>query len=89
MWMTISLALKSDIEVSKDLIIFDEIQNCPGALTSLKYFCEDIPELAICCAGSLLGIKLSKESFPMGKVNFLEMYPMTFEDYLQVVDHQR
>ncbi|MBF0298060.1 MAG: ATP-binding protein [Oligoflexia bacterium] len=87
--LQLSLTLKSDIDKKNDLIIFDEIQNCPRAITSLKYFCEDLPELAICCAGSLLGIKLSKESFPVGKVNFLEMFPLSFEEYIQAVDHPK
>ena len=58
------------INSQSDLVIFDEIQACPRALTSLKYFCESMPELAICCAGSLLGVALSSESFPVGKVEF-------------------
>lgn len=87
--LQLSLILKSDINTKQDLIIFDEIQNCPRALTSLKYFNEDLPELAICCAGSLLGIKLSEESFPVGKVNFLEMYPLTFEEFIQSTNHPK
>lgn len=63
------------------LIIFDEIQACPEALNSLKYFCEDAPEYFICAAGSLLGLTLS-EGFPVGKVDFLDMGPMTFEEFL-------
>lgn len=64
------------------LIIFDEIQECPNALNSLKYFCEETPEYHIACAGSLLGIRLSKTSFPVGKVDFLNLYPMTFSEFL-------
>ena len=64
------------------LIIFDEIQECPDALNSLKYFCEETPEYHIACAGSLLGIRLSKTSFPVGKVEFLNLYPMTFSEFL-------
>jgi len=67
------------------LVIFDEIQECPKALSSLKYFNEEMPELALCCAGSLLGVKLSSESFPVGKVNLLHLYPMTFEEFLQAL----
>lgn len=52
----------------KTLIIFDEIGECPNALNSLKYFCEEAPEYHIVCAGSVLGIRLSKTSFPVGKV---------------------
>lgn len=64
------------------LIIFDEIQECPDALNSLKYFCEEAPEYHVVCAGSLLGIRLSKTSFPVGKVEFLNLYPMTFSEFL-------
>ncbi len=64
------------------LIIFDEIQECPNALNSLKYFCEEANEYHVACAGSLLGIRLSQTSFPVGKVDFLNMYPMTFSEFL-------
>ncbi len=63
-------------------MIFDEIQEVPKALTSLKYFCEECPQLAICGAGSLLGIHLNSGSFPVGKVTFLTLRPMTFEEFL-------
>ena len=66
----------------KTLIIFDEIQECPNALNSLKYFQEEANEYHIACAGSLLGIRLSHTSFPVGKVDFLNMYPMTFSEFL-------
>lgn len=64
------------------LIFFDEIQECPDALNSLKYFYEEANEYHIVCAGSLLGIRLSHTSFPVGKVDFLELYPMTFSEFL-------
>ena len=65
------------------LIIFDEIQECNQALNALKYFQENAPEYHIVCAGSLLGIALSKPaSFPVGKVDFLEIYPMSFCEFL-------
>lgn len=67
----------------KTLIIFDEIQECPNALNSLKYFQEEANEYHIVCAGSLLGIRLSHTSFPVGKVEFLNMYPMTFIEFLK------
>lgn len=71
------------IEPEKTLIIFDEIQELPRALTSLKYFAEQAPEYAICCAGSLLGVFLHDQvSFPVGKVDFLEMQPLDFEEFL-------
>ena len=66
----------------KTLIIFDEIQECPNALNSLKYFQEEANEYHIVCAGSLLGIRLSHTSFPVGKVVFINMYPMTFSEFL-------
>ncbi|HIU84401.1 MAG TPA: ATP-binding protein [Candidatus Aphodousia gallistercoris] len=67
----------------KTLIIFDEIQECPEALNSLKYFCENAPQYHIACAGALLDIAPSKPSaFPVGKVNFLPMDPMTFSEFL-------
>ncbi len=66
----------------KTLIIFDEIQECPNALNSLKYFQEEANEYHIACAGSLLGIRLSHTSFPVGKVQFLNMYQMTFSEFL-------
>lgn len=67
----------------KTLIIFDEIQECPNALNSLKYFQEEANEYHIACAGSLLGIRLSYTSFPVGKVDFLNMYPMSFTEFLK------
>lgn len=66
------------------LIILDEIQECNKALNALKYFCEDAPEYHIMAAGSLLGVALSKgDSFPVGKVDFLDMYPVTFREFLR------
>ncbi|MDZ5724236.1 ATP-binding protein [Acetobacterium sp. K1/6] len=66
------------------LIVFDEIQTCERALTSLKYFCEDAPEYYVIGAGSLLGVAIKREdfSFPVGKVNQIHMYPMDFEEFL-------
>lgn len=66
----------------KTLIFFDEIQECPNALNSLKYFQEEANEYHIVCAGSLLGIRLSHTSFPVGKVEFMNMYPMSFSEFL-------
>ena len=71
------------IEPQKTLIIFDEIQECNKALNSLKYFCEEMPEYAIVAAGSLLGVSMTRgNSFPVGKVDFLQMYPVTFREFL-------
>ena len=69
------------------LIIFDEIQECPEALNALKYFCEEANEYHIVSAGSLLGTLLSKPmSFPVGKVNLLNIYPLVFDEFLAAVD---
>lgn len=77
-----NLSMASGQKITKNtLIIFDEIQACPQALNSLKYFCEDASEYYIASAGSLLGLKLS-QGFPVGKVEFLEMGPMTFKEFL-------
>ena len=66
------------------LIILDEIQECGKALTAMKYFCENAPEYHIVCAGSLLGIALQSQlSFPVGKVDFLTLYPMSFSEFLR------
>ncbi|MCL2043570.1 MAG: ATP-binding protein [Treponema sp.] len=71
------------IKPQETLIIFDEVQEIPRALTALKYFAETAPEYAICCAGSLLGVALhSGTSFPVGKVDFLSLRPFNFEEFL-------
>jgi predicted AAA+ superfamily ATPase len=85
----LSFKLDTLINIKEDLIIFDEIQACPKALTSLKYFCEDLPEAAICCAGSLLGVHLGEASYPVGKVDSLTLYPMTFFEFLKAIHEER
>ena len=71
------------IKPHQTLLIFDEVQEIPRALTALKYFAETAPEYAICCAGSLLGVALhSGTSFPVGKVDFLTLQPFNFEEFL-------
>lgn len=77
----LSLAVGRPI-TEKTLVIFDEIQECEDALNSLKYFCEDAPEYYVASAGSLIGLMLSK-GFPVGKVDFLRMTPMSFEEFLE------
>ncbi|MDD4871346.1 MAG: AAA family ATPase [Kiritimatiellae bacterium] len=77
------------INPETDLVIFDEIQRCPRALTSLKYFAEETPDLALCAAGSLLGVTLGAESFPVGKVTFLDLMPMMFEEFLAGTESTR
>jgi uncharacterized protein len=84
----LELFLGRRIEVSTDLLILDEIQACPRALTSLKYFNEDCPELAVCAAGSLLGVTMARDSFPVGKVEFLDMYPLSFLEFLAANEHR-
>lgn len=75
------------IQAEDTLIIFDEIQECPDALNSLKYFCEDAPQYHIMAAGSLLGVAIHNQNgFPVGKVDFLHMYPITFREYLRAVN---
>lgn len=77
------LASGKRIHPEKTLIIFDEVQDCPKVINSMKYFCENAPQYHIACAGSLLGIALSKpSSFPVGKVDFLQINPMTFTEFL-------
>lgn len=67
----------------KTLIIFDEVQDCPEVINCMKYFCENAPGYHVACAGSLLGITLAKpSSFPVGKVNFMQIDPMTFTEFL-------
>ena len=67
----------------KTLVIFDEVQDCPNVINSLKYFCENASEYHVVCAGSLLGIALAKpSSFPVGKVDFMDISPMTFSEFL-------
>ncbi|MCQ2318813.1 MAG: AAA family ATPase [Bacteroidales bacterium] len=72
----------------KTLIFFDEIQECKDALNALKYFCEDAPEYHIIAAGSLLGVAIDEGnySFPVGKVNFLQMYPVSFRGFVRAAD---
>ena len=79
----LAMAGGQEILPGKTLIVFDEIQDCPEVINSLKYFCENAPEYHVASAGSLLGITLSKpSSFPVGKVDFLSIYPMNFQEFL-------
>ena len=84
------LMMGRTILADSTLIIFDEIQECNEALNSLKYFCEDAPEYAIVCAGSLLGVALNRSgaSFPVGKVDFMTLYPVPFAEYLRADDEK-
>lgn len=84
----LSFLCDTPIEAGKTLLILDEIQSCPEAISSLKYFCEQMQELAVACAGSLLGITLGHEgfSFPVGKVDHINIYPLTFSEFLKRKD---
>lgn len=75
---------KTTITAGETLVFFDEIQECPRAITALKYFCENMKELHLVCAGSLLGVALKEKSisFPVGKVNRLQLYPMSFKEFV-------
>ena len=79
-----SVVLGKEIIPGKTLLVLDEIQDCPRAIQSLKYFCENLPELHIIAAGSLLGVTLKEQgvSFPVGKVERLEMFPMSFDEFV-------
>ena len=84
------LSFLTDVPIlpNKTLLILDEIQECPEAITAMKYFCEKAPQYAVACAGSLLGLAFGHEgfSFPVGKVDHLEMYPVTFSEFLEQKD---
>ena len=86
----LELEIGKKINPKDTLIIFDEIQECPNALTSLKYFNENAPEYDIISAGSLLGISLHPgASFPVGKVEFMNLYPLCFAEFLQAIGEER
>ena len=90
----IILAISAETGISIDskntLLIFDEVQEVPKALSSLKYFCENAPEYAIVAAGSLLGVAMHKgTSFPVGKVDFMDLYPLNFQEFLCAVGEER
>ncbi len=88
--MGLELYAGHKIEPDKMLLIFDEIQEVPMALTSLKYFNENAPEYHIICAGSLLGIALHEgTSFPVGKVEFLDLYPLTYYEFMMALGKDR
>jgi len=86
----LSLYMNLEIRSGVDLVIFDEIQVSNQALNSLKYFAEKKNDVHVAAAGSLLGVKLSRPgSFPVGKVNFLHLYPMTFLEFLDAMGESR
>ncbi len=88
--MDIGLATKIKINAKNTLIIFDEIQECPRALTSLKYFRENAPQYDIIVAGSLLGVACHEGTgFPVGKVSFMNLFPLSFEEFLLAMGEER
>ncbi len=88
--MDIGLATKTKINAENTLIIFDEIQECPRALTSLKYFRENAPQYDIIVAGSLLGVACHEGTgFPVGKVSFMNLFPLSFEEFLLAMGEGR
>ena len=84
------LQIYSGQKITTDtLLIFDEIQEVPRALSSLKYFCEEAPEYAVISAGSLLGVAMHKgTSFPVGKVDFLDLFPLSFTEFLNATGNE-
>lgn len=79
-----------DIDSKNTLIIFDEVQEVPKALTSLKYFCENARQYHIIAAGSLLGVALHEgTSFPVGKVDFMDLYPLNFQEFLFAIRRRK
>ena len=88
--MGLELYAGRKINPNNTLLIFDEVQEVPRALESLKYFYENAPQYHIVCAGSLLGIALHEgTSFPVGKVDFLKLYPLSFREFLMATDKER
>lgn len=88
--MGLELYAGRKIDPNNSLLIFDEVQEVPRALASLKYFYENAPQYHIVCAGSLLGIALHQgTSFPVGKVDFLKLYPLSFKEFLIATDKER
>lgn len=86
----LSLEADTDIDEKNTLIIFDEVQEVPKALTSLKYFCENARQYHIIAAGSLLGVALHEgTSFPVGKVDFMDLYPLNFYEFLRAIRRRK
>lgn len=81
----LEIVLNEKITPNKSLLFFDEIQSCPRAIMALRYFYEEIPDLHIISAGSLLEFSTSNISFPVGRIQFLDMTPLTFPEYLMAI----
>ena len=87
MLIALSAISQTDITPNDTLVVLDEIQDCPKALEALKFFCEDVPDVHIIVAGSLLGLSLhGGVSYPVGKVEELRLYPMNFIEFLDAMD---
>ena len=84
----LSFVSGKSINIKKDILILDEIQAIPRAITALKYFSQNMSDLAVAAAGSNLGVAHSNEPFPVGKVEILHMYPMNFEEFLSGTDEE-
>lgn len=82
----IELRLDTDVDIDRDLIVFDEVGECQAAVDSLKYFAEDLPDAYVCATGSNFGLP---DSFPVGKTLQLELFPMCFEEFLMASGHSR
>ena len=90
--MILAISAETGISINSQdtLLIFDEVQEVPKALTALKYFCEEAPQYAIVAAGSLLGVAMHKgTSFPVGKVDFMDLYPLNFREFLCALGEER
>lgn len=88
--MGLELYVGHKIDPNNSLLIFDEVQEVPRAMASLKYFYENAPQYHIVCAGSLLGIALHQgTSFPVGKVDFLKLYPLSFKEFLMATGKEQ
>ena len=88
--LSLSAISNVDITPHNTLVVFDEVQECPKALETLKFFCEDAPDYHVVVAGSLLGLSLhEKVSYPVGKVEELRLYPMTYLEFLEAVGKER
>lgn len=88
--MGLELYTGNKINPEETLLIFDEVQEVPKALTSLKYFNENAPEYQIICAGSLLGVALHEgTSFPVGKVEFMDLYPLSFSEFMRAMGKEQ
>ena len=90
--MILAISAETGVSINSQdtLLIFDEVQEVPKALTALKYFCEEAPQYAIVAAGSLLGVAMHKgTSFPVGKVDFMDLYPLNFREFLCALGEER